>query len=625
MKCRLSQDLTKCHRCARKSLDCVFQQHRRGRKLGTKLNTQCSSKSDRPALVESTAEPRAQNQDDFGLAAGRQPDEPESVARDFWADNDGFQPPSLLNRHAAKGNFSLQNVLSTNAEPMSVTAGISSSARTEDPIAMGLLNHAIATSLFERFMENLNPFISQFDPILHTFGYVRETSPFLFSAVLAAAAKALNPSLFTPLHDHAERLFARAFRRGDKSPEVVQAILVLTYWKEPEDTRAFVNVGLAIRIAMEIGWHKLVVNGQTSGSNGLGARRARNIQRTWLLLFVYDRSISMQTGRPWMIERDQFIEAVGEWYSSSLAAPHDGLLCAFVTLRLLTADIPALVHPKSNSLHAHVHNPRPLLKIMEDHIDRWQGQWTKTLERERCHRFLIAFYGAHTLLLLFSLPLQSSLSPKSTLIDMEALWISYNAAIRMLHLVSEESGSFCLYFAQDSIHVMIAYAAVFLIKLLLSVPRAIRREIETTTLQTLRTTALIFSQQAAPANCGCALQSMFLANVVALVEKVCQRRIASNTFEHTSRPCVGQQSEQREAEKSSNQVTGVHDRCIDMVQDQNTQSSHDQGIEVETINSLSITPQSQDFKFFDDEMWSSMFANAGFSIDDGIFLPDVDG
>ena len=78
-----------------------------------------------------------------------------------------------------------------------------------------------------------------------------------------------------------------------------------------------------------------------------------------------------------MIERDQFIEAVSDWYSSSLASPHDGLLCAFVTLRLLTADVPALIHPKSD----HVHNPRPLMKIMKDQIDRWQRQWTKTLER----------------------------------------------------------------------------------------------------------------------------------------------------------------------------------------------------------------------------------------------------
>jgi hypothetical protein len=82
-----------------------------------------------------------------------------------------------------------------------------------------------------------------------------------------------------------------------------------------------------------------------------------------------------------MIERGQFIEAVGEWYSSSLTSPHDGLLCAFVKLRLLTADVPGLLHPTNDNPDGHVHNPRPLMKIMEDQIDRWQRQWTKTLER----------------------------------------------------------------------------------------------------------------------------------------------------------------------------------------------------------------------------------------------------
>ncbi|KAF2635882.1 hypothetical protein P280DRAFT_501671 [Massarina eburnea CBS 473.64] len=623
MKCRLPQGSSKCDRCTRKSLDCVFQQHRRGRKLGTRVNTRPSDKDENLADVTGAAETNAKSPPEPGLDEGHRRDEPESTTRDFWADSDGFQPSSLLNRKAARGNFSLQNVLSTRSEPTSATTS-SSSARTEDPIAKGVINHAIATSLFERFMGNLNPFISQFDPVLHTFDYVRETSPFLFSSMLTAVAKALNPSIYSPLRDHAEKLFAQAFRRGDKSPEVVQAILVLTYWKEPEDTRAFVNVGLAIRIAMELGWHKLV-HDQTTGSNELEARRARNIERTWLVLFVYDRSISMQTGRPWMIERGQFIEAVGEWYSSSLASLHDGLLCAFVTLRLLTADVPGLLHSRDDSLHKHVHNPRPLMRIMEDQVNRWQRQWTKTLEKERCHRFLTAFYGEHTILLLFSLPLQSSLSPKSSPIDMEALWISYNAAIKMLHLVSEESSTSCLYFAQDSVHVMIAYAAVFLIKLLLSIPRSIRREIETPTLQALRTSALVFSQQAAPENSGCALQSSFLANVVALVEKSCQRRIARSDFDRALRPCLEQQPRQRESGSITNQATGVNHQGRDGVQHQTMQSSHDHGIDIEMVSDLSETPQSQDFNFFDNEMWSSMFATAGFSIDDGIFLPDVDG
>lgn len=83
-------------------------------------------------------------------------------------------------------------------------------------------------------------------------------------------------------------LFSRALRHGVKSPEIVQAILVLTYWKEPDDTRAFVNVGLAVRIALELGWHKTGVRSPFS-HEGCDDRCKRNIERTWLVLFVYDR------------------------------------------------------------------------------------------------------------------------------------------------------------------------------------------------------------------------------------------------------------------------------------------------------------------------------------------------
>lgn len=137
-------------------------------------------------------------------------------------------------------------------------------------------------------MGNLNPFICQFDREMHTFEYVRDTSSFLFTTLLAAAAKALNPALHPQLKKQAEDLFSSALRHGDKSTEVVQAILVLTYWKAVDDTRAFVNVGIAIRIAMELGWHKLGA-GSSFTRQSRDGRSTRNIERTWLVLFVYDR------------------------------------------------------------------------------------------------------------------------------------------------------------------------------------------------------------------------------------------------------------------------------------------------------------------------------------------------
>lgn len=165
MKCPLSHNATKCDRCVRKSLVCEFQQHRRGRKLGTRLNLFSTNKGCHPADVESVTEAHAEGimpasfaQEHTRQASAERPryepdepePEPEPARRGFWSDTDGFQPFSLLNRQAARGSFSLQNILSTNLVSTANTTSLPT-AREDDPISKGLLNHAIATSLYQGY------------------------------------------------------------------------------------------------------------------------------------------------------------------------------------------------------------------------------------------------------------------------------------------------------------------------------------------------------------------------------------------------------------------------------------------------------------------------------------------
>jgi hypothetical protein len=217
----------------------------------------------------------------------------ERPGQGFWTQSSGFRPADVLSRQAMRGTFSLQNVLSTTHENTSEMA--SQKALKEDPVNRGVLNLHIAISLFEGFMKHLNPFVSQLDPYLHSFDYVRETSTFLFVAILAAASKSLHDSLYHTLYSHAESLLVESFRYGWKSVDVIQAILILTYWKRPDDSRAWLSVGYAIRMAIELGWHKLGTGDTTKPPNmpQIEARKLRNISRTWLVLFVYDRRCVM--------------------------------------------------------------------------------------------------------------------------------------------------------------------------------------------------------------------------------------------------------------------------------------------------------------------------------------------
>ena len=136
----------------------------------------------------------------------------------------------------------------------------------------------------------LNPFVSQLDPNLHDFAYTRHRSSFLLTAVLTASAKFFHPVLYHKLYQRSQDLFTSVFRQGTKSVEVVQAILILTYWKEPQDTRVWTSVGYAIRVCMDLGWHRLRPSlAEDQSRTQIDQREIRNKERTWLVLFVYDR------------------------------------------------------------------------------------------------------------------------------------------------------------------------------------------------------------------------------------------------------------------------------------------------------------------------------------------------
>ncbi|KAI1621848.1 hypothetical protein EDD37DRAFT_667713 [Exophiala viscosa] len=622
MKCRVPESHSKCERCKRKSLECTFRKHQRGRRPAVKLASGAL-----PSNLEATKQANAisgrinESLTDAGRhrpSSGTQDGEESSSARAeaekaFWAESDNFRPPDLLNREATSGHFSLLNVLSTTNR---MGSPVPSNSSSDDPIQMRLINYNIAVTLFEGFMKHLNPYICQLDPVFHTFSYVQKTSSFLLTAVLAASAKSLNPAVYPALKEHAETLFTKSFRRGHKSAEIVQAILVLTYWKELDDTRVWLSVGYAIRLSMELGWHRLPKAQHENDRLRPDSerRKLRNCQRTWLVLFVYDRSISLQTGKPRMIERSELIESVDVWLKHDLALPMDVLLAAFVSLRLLTSDVFDVLDPNPTvDRTLQVYGTDALLKSLGCQIRTWEDHWiglAQTAACETCHLFLIRFYGMHLQLLLSSFSLRPALLSQSTeaKIRTGVIWSSNATAIQMLKLVSDPSVSPVLYFAQDSVHVMIAYAAVFLIKLLFCVPKHVRADLETMTIEALRDAARSFAHQAAPPNSSCWLQAKFLENVL----NDCTRPSRPRTDTHDAAEAG------REAPHEHSRIA-VHDEADRTALHQDMDGADTHGGQSHLFNDT-ISP---DFALWDDDMWEPMFASAGFNITDGTFLADA--
>jgi hypothetical protein len=131
-------------------------------------------------------------------------------------------------------------------------------------------------------MERLNPLVAVLDGNLHTLEYLRRTSSVLFSTVLASSARFFRQDLHPALISHARTVLDRALLSGLSEIGVVQSLMIMTYWKDPEDTSGWMKVGMAIRLGYSRFWHiprhdplpeeerearKLLVSGRNDGAD----------------------------------------------------------------------------------------------------------------------------------------------------------------------------------------------------------------------------------------------------------------------------------------------------------------------------------------------------------------------
>jgi hypothetical protein len=87
-------------------------------------------------------------------------------------------------------------------------------------------------------------------------------------------------------------------------------------------------------MAVELGLNRYI---QTPPPNETEFQRLerRNRERTYLVLFVHDRSLSIQTGRHWMLPEDDLVRNSTTWHEGggSSIRPEDVIVAAFVSLR----------------------------------------------------------------------------------------------------------------------------------------------------------------------------------------------------------------------------------------------------------------------------------------------------
>lgn len=137
-----------------------------------------------------------------------------------------------------------------------------------DVIDRGVLDHDTAIQMFDRYVNEMAPQMPTvvFNPGT-TAAEIRRTKPVLFLAILSVASGSIRPALQPSLVAEATRIYAdRVICRGEKSLELIQALLVSTLWYTPpeqyEELKFYQLIHIAAVMGMDIGMGKRTKTGK---------------------------------------------------------------------------------------------------------------------------------------------------------------------------------------------------------------------------------------------------------------------------------------------------------------------------------------------------------------------------
>lgn len=158
-------------------------------------------------------------------------------------------------------------------------------------------------------MTHLNPLVTVLDSGYHTFNSVHDASPLLLSSILAVSSRFFRKNMYASLINHAQSLLSRAVGEWGGDITLVQAIIVLVYFKVKQhftcittwivneltlrlplqdhgDTTAWLKIGHATRLARQLRLHD--VRSSPLPIEDIEARQIIDRERTWIILICFD-------------------------------------------------------------------------------------------------------------------------------------------------------------------------------------------------------------------------------------------------------------------------------------------------------------------------------------------------
>ncbi|EEP76831.1 predicted protein [Uncinocarpus reesii 1704] len=261
-----------------------------------------------------------------------------------------------------------------------------------DVIDRGIIDVETATKAFERYVNNMAPsapFIV-FPPGT-PMSDVRRTKPVLFLSILSVSIGPFRPQLQVPFQNETHRIFAdRVLVRGEKSLELIQALLVATIWYLPpdhfEELKFYQFVHTAAVMGVDIGMNRktkansktLVMWKEVFGNKApMVDPKSLEARRAWLGCYTMAVNASMSLRRPLFIRWQSYnAESIEMLESDPDALPSDQTIIQWVKLAHIGEDICFHFSMDDPTISVNITDPKIqyALKGFERQLEDWRRE-----------------------------------------------------------------------------------------------------------------------------------------------------------------------------------------------------------------------------------------------------------
>ncbi|KAK1539922.1 uncharacterized protein CCOS01_01236 [Colletotrichum costaricense] len=246
-----------------------------------------------------------------------------------------------------------------------------------DPVTARLADQNDVSLYFHLFFQTRNPHIGLLDPDLHTPKYVRHASFTLFSVICALGC-------------------AISTRPRDR-------ILYPTLLSLAEANLAWSIAVPAVQLAKELGINKpstiveLVKALAPDDTVEMRERFSRNLERTWLYVFIADKSFGIVMGRSPIVAWKELPPCPCQWWRKSMTTSLDRMISGIIEIRVqLLESLKQLERMKKTTASIsnwHAKNYDVLDRTCKIRCYENDGSSTPTLP-------ILAFYMKHSLMIL---------------------------------------------------------------------------------------------------------------------------------------------------------------------------------------------------------------------------------